>query len=122
MTDTTGNTTDRITEEVVAFLTAALRRQVGPDDDYFALGLADSLFALELVTFVEDRFRLTVEVEDLDLDSFRTAARITRFVRCKQGRQGLPDSGPQGDPRDASAGGPAVSVGHELLKARDARA
>ncbi|MER5513273.1 acyl carrier protein [Streptomyces sp. NPDC002763] len=72
-----------ITSQITGFLSTALRRQVEPDDDYFAQGLADSLFALELVTFVESRFALTVEVEDLDLDSFRTANRVTEFVRRK---------------------------------------
>jgi acyl carrier protein len=74
-----------VTGEITEFLSAALRCEVGPDDDYFALGLADSLFALELVTFVEGRFSLTVEVEDLDLESFRTANRITAFVQRKTG-------------------------------------
>ncbi|MGW7413536.1 acyl carrier protein [Streptomyces sp. NPDC054863] len=74
---------DDITEQITDFLSAALRLQIEPDDDYFAQGLADSLFALELVTFVENRFALVVEVEDLDLDSFRTAHRITEFVRRK---------------------------------------
>ncbi|MEU3554360.1 acyl carrier protein [Streptomyces fragilis] len=73
------------TEEITRFLSAALRRAVGPDDDYFTLGLVDSLFALELVTYVEVTFSLTVEVEDLDLDSFRTARRITEFVHRKTG-------------------------------------
>jgi acyl carrier protein len=77
-----------ITEEITEFLTAALRRPVGPEDDYFALGLADSLFALELVTHVEDRYAITVEVEDLDLDSFRTAARLAHFVGRKSGANG----------------------------------
>lgn len=71
-------------DEITRFLAAALRREVGPDDDYFALGLVDSLFALELVTHVEDRYELTVEVEDLDLDSFRTARRLTAFVHAKK--------------------------------------
>ena len=74
-----------IASQITGFLTAALRRQVEPDDDYFAQGLADSLFALELVTFVESRYAITVTVEDLDLDSFRTANRITEFVRRKTG-------------------------------------
>ncbi|GEB53036.1 MULTISPECIES: acyl carrier protein [Streptomyces] len=78
------------TEEITRFLADALGQPVGPRDDYFAQGLADSLFALELVTFVEERFGLTVEVEDLDLDSFRTAERVTRFVRRKKG---LPEPG-----------------------------
>ncbi|MTE19562.1 acyl carrier protein [Streptomyces sp. TRM43335] len=77
--------TEKTTEEITRFLTEALRRPIGPDDDYFALGLVDSLFALELVTHVEQRFTLTVEVEDLDLDSFRTARRIAEFVHRKTG-------------------------------------
>ncbi|MGW7574633.1 acyl carrier protein [Streptomyces sp. NPDC054765] len=69
--------------EITEFLTVALRQDIRPEDDYFALGLADSLFALELVTFVEERFRLTVEVEDLDLENFRTAVGVAGFVARK---------------------------------------
>ncbi|MFH9044657.1 acyl carrier protein [Streptomyces sp. NPDC017966] len=74
---------DKATADLLAFLATALGTEVGSDDDYFATGLANSLFALELVTFVEHRFRLTVEVEDLHLDHFRTAARVLAFVHDK---------------------------------------
>ena len=69
--------------ELADFLAAGIDQKVGPDDDYFALGLVNSLFALELVTFVERRFRLTVSVDDLDLDHFRTLNRLTDFVHAK---------------------------------------
>lgn len=72
-----------VSSELTAFLTAGARQHVGPDDDYFALGLVNSLFALELVTFVERRFGLEVGVEDLDLDHFRTVSRLTDFVLRK---------------------------------------
>ncbi|MFC5286468.1 acyl carrier protein [Actinokineospora guangxiensis] len=65
------------------FLTRALGADIGDDDDYFALGMVNSLFALELVTFVEHRFGFPVEVDDLDLDNFRTLARLTAFVHAK---------------------------------------
>ncbi|HEU5470742.1 MAG TPA: acyl carrier protein [Actinophytocola sp.] len=55
-----------------------------PDQDYFALGLVNSLLALELVAFVERRYGITVEVEDLDLDNFRTMNRVSEFVRTKR--------------------------------------
>ncbi|MEU9077370.1 acyl carrier protein [Kitasatospora sp. NPDC004745] len=71
--------------EIREFLTVALRRPVEPDEDYFALGLADSLFALELVVFVEERFGIRIEVEDLELDNFRTAERIAALVAGKHG-------------------------------------
>jgi methoxymalonate biosynthesis acyl carrier protein len=55
----------------------------GADEDYFALGLVNSLLALELVSYVEHRYGIAVEVEDLDLDNFRTMNRIAAFVRKK---------------------------------------
>lgn len=91
---------EETTKEITRFLTDALRRPIGPDDDYFALGLVDSLFALELVTYVEERFALTVEVEDLDLDSFRTAHRLTAFVLGKTGGDETGD-----EPGPATGGG-----------------
>ncbi|GAA4671271.1 acyl carrier protein [Phytohabitans rumicis] len=72
------------------FIAPALAGPVGPDEDYFALGL-NSLFAIELVVFVEQRFDLEVEVADLDLDHFRTISRLTAFVLAKTaGRAGIP--------------------------------
>ena len=65
------------------FLTRALGADIGDHDDYFALGMVNSLFALELVTFVEHRFGFQVEVDDLDLDNFRTLSRLTAFVRAR---------------------------------------
>ncbi|MFJ2862503.1 phosphopantetheine-binding protein [Kitasatospora sp. NPDC087314] len=85
--------------EIREFLTVALRRPVAPDEDYFALGLADSLFALELVVFVEERFDIRIEVDDLDLDSFRTAERIAALVERK--RAGLAAGGETGAGRAA---------------------
>ncbi|MEU8783827.1 acyl carrier protein [Streptomyces sp. NPDC048637] len=101
--------------EITEFLTAALRQGIRPEDDYFALGLADSLFALELVTFVEERFRLTVEVEDLDLESFRTAAGVADFVARKT-------AGAAAEPVDvhepaaAQPATPEFATGHDPLR------
>jgi acyl carrier protein len=69
--------------ELTEFIVTETGREIGPGDDYFALGLINSLFALELVNFVEQRFGLVVEVEDLDLDHFRTIDRLTDFVTAK---------------------------------------
>lgn len=74
-----------VTEEIQGFLTSAIGQEVGPDEDYFATGLTDSLFALELVTFVEQQFELTIDADDLSLDNFRTASRIAAFIRRKNG-------------------------------------
>jgi methoxymalonate biosynthesis acyl carrier protein len=78
--------TDEITGRILKFLSAATGgREIAVDQDYVAEGLIDSLLALELVTQVEQLFDIEVDVEDLDLDNFRTAARIAAFVRRKRG-------------------------------------
>jgi acyl carrier protein len=66
------------------FAEATAGNTPGPDEDYFALGLVNSLLALELVSYVEQQYGIAVEVEDLDLDNFRTMNRIASFVRKKQ--------------------------------------
>ena len=76
--------TDRVIEDLRSFFSAALPGEVRDiHDDYFALGQANSLFALELVTFVESHFSIMVDVTDLRVDNFRTIARTAEFVRRK---------------------------------------
>lgn len=77
--------TGTIVEDIRAFFASSLGGQV-PDttDDVFARGYVNSLFALQLVTFVEGRYDLTVAPEDLDLDNFRTIERIAAFVVRKR--------------------------------------
>jgi acyl carrier protein len=70
-------------DTLTRFLSTEAGKQLGPDDDYFALGLVNSLFALELVNFVERQFGLVVEVEDLELDHFRTIDRLAGFVLAR---------------------------------------
>jgi len=54
------------------------------DDDIFALGLVNSLFAMQLVMFVEKTFDMTVEDDDLNIDNFRTINAITKLVLGKK--------------------------------------
>lgn len=85
----TGTDSDSIVEELRGFFSMATAGNApAVDEDYFALGLVNSLMSLELVAFVEHRFGIAVEVEDLDLDNFRTMSRIAGFVQRKL--SGLP--------------------------------
>ncbi len=59
--------------------------RLGDDDDMFATGYVNSMFAMQLVQFVESEFGITVESEDLELDNFRTVASIASFVERKVG-------------------------------------
>lgn len=50
------------------------------DQDIFALGFVNSLFAMQLVLFVESEFKLTIEDEDLDIEHFRSVDAIVQLV------------------------------------------
>lgn len=54
------------------------------NEDIFALGFVNSLFAMQLVLFVEKNFNITVANEDLELDNFRTIEALTNLVARKQ--------------------------------------
>lgn len=62
------------------FLIAGLHQPIADDQDIFATGLVNSLFAAQLVMFVEERFAITVDNEDLELTNFCSVDAITRFV------------------------------------------
>lgn len=60
------------------------KHELADQEDIFALGFVNSLFAMQLVMFLEKEFGITVDTSDLDLDNFRTIAKIVEFVEKKQ--------------------------------------
>lgn len=80
---------------------------VKDEDDIFALGYVNSLFALELVTFVESCFAITIENEDLELENFRSVDAITSFIGRKRGA--LPGSDGSDPPRRPATGPESAS-------------
>lgn len=58
---------------------------LGDTTDIFATEAVTSLFAMELVLFVESAFGITVENEDLDIDKFSSVQNLSAFVEAKLG-------------------------------------
>lgn len=57
--------------------------EIADGEDFFALGFVNSMFAMQLVAFVEKEFGLTVEDEDIDINNFNTIDAIARLVARK---------------------------------------
>jgi acyl carrier protein len=49
-------------------------------EDLFSLGFVNSLFAMELVLFIEKEFGLSIPNEEMDLDNFRTVHGMVALV------------------------------------------
>ena len=68
-----------------AFVAQHLRTENDDDLRFFAAGLVNSLFAMQIVLFVEQRFGITVENEDLEMANFESVAALARLVARKSG-------------------------------------
>jgi methoxymalonate biosynthesis acyl carrier protein len=62
------------------FLGNRLPGELRDDEDIFETGLVNSLFAMQLVLFVEQEFAIEISNEDLERDNFRTVNSITGLV------------------------------------------
>ena len=71
---------DSVSAKVRTFVEPRLPRAVADDEDFFALGTVNSLFAMELVLFLEDTFGATIPDSELDLAHFQTIGAITALV------------------------------------------
>ncbi|WP_310463069.1 phosphopantetheine-binding protein [Sphaerotilus sp.] len=72
-----------IREKTLSFLEQFVSVDVEDDEDLFASGLVNSLFAMQLVLFVEKEFAIKVENQDLDIANFRSVNAITSFIQQK---------------------------------------
>jgi methoxymalonate biosynthesis acyl carrier protein len=53
------------------------------EDDVFQLGFVNSMFAMQLVAFIEKEFCIVVEDEDLDIENFNSVDALARFIERK---------------------------------------
>ncbi|TCK22292.1 acyl carrier protein [Pseudonocardia endophytica] len=56
------------------------QEQIDENQDIFALGFVNSLFAMELVLFLEKTFDITISHDELRIDNFRTAVVMDELV------------------------------------------
>ncbi|MGL4204249.1 MAG: acyl carrier protein [Enterobacter roggenkampii] len=67
-------------QKIRNFLSRFIQVELNDADDFFSLRLLNSLFAMQLVVFVEKEFNIQVENEDLDIKNFSSIEAIIRFV------------------------------------------
>ena len=78
-------TQDILVERIRSFLVRQFptAKNVSNDDPLLKNGVIDSLGVLEVVTFVEDEFSITVSDEDLLPENFGSVEGIAKFVESK---------------------------------------
>ncbi len=57
--------------------------ELGDEDDIFELGLVHSLFAMQLILFIEKEFGIELEDDEIDLERIKTLNQITSLILRK---------------------------------------
>ncbi|MCK6076573.1 phosphopantetheine-binding protein [Paenibacillus silvae] len=75
-------TTEIIVSDYIKLSTGI--ESLNPQVNIFETGTVTSLFAIQLMAFIENNFNITIDAEDLDMDNFRSVEQIVKFVLKKQ--------------------------------------
>jgi acyl carrier protein len=81
------NTTDEteIRAKIRAFILASIHLpDLADDDNLFESGIVNSLFAVELMTFLEKTFGVEVTPDDLEISNFQSIEASADFVIRKK--------------------------------------
>jgi methoxymalonate biosynthesis acyl carrier protein len=78
-------TSDPVTDEVLRFLETKTKVRWEVDQDLFESGVVSSIFAMELVVYLEKTFSVTVLGADLQMANFRTVRAMVSLVARLRG-------------------------------------
>jgi methoxymalonate biosynthesis acyl carrier protein len=79
-----------VKETVRRFILSSINiEQLNDDDNLFESGFVNSLFAVQLMTFIEKTFAIEVGMDDLDIENFKSVNAAAAFVARKNGAPGV---------------------------------
>jgi len=80
----TAATEKNIKETITDFIFSSITiDDLDDDDNLFETGIINSLFAIQLMTFIEKSFGVEVTMDDLDIENFKSINATTSFVMKK---------------------------------------
>jgi methoxymalonate biosynthesis acyl carrier protein len=78
---------NKVKERVASFILSSINvANLEEDDHLFESGIVNSLFAVQLMTFIEKTFQIEVGMDDLDIENFKSIKATAAFVMKKNGR------------------------------------
>lgn len=58
--------------------------ELSDTENIFDTGFVNSLFAMQLITYIERDFNITLDNDDLETENFETIEKITHIIQSKQ--------------------------------------
>jgi acyl carrier protein len=76
---------DDVERFIVDELVAGQISEIEPDEDLLAAGIVDSFGLQQLLTFIEERYGVSVDPSELTPANFRTIRNVEAFVEAQTG-------------------------------------
>ncbi len=78
------NNPSDVKETVRSFINGSINIDaLGDDENLFETGIVNSLFAVQLMTFVERKFGIEIGMDDLDIENFKSINATAVFIARK---------------------------------------
>jgi acyl carrier protein len=84
---TPGEVTSRVRGYITEnFLYMRPNFTIGDDDSLLGNGIIDSMGVIEVITFIQQEFEITIDDEDITEENLGTLAAIARYVLSKKAK------------------------------------
>ena len=78
------NTQNNVKEVIRKFINNSVNIDLlGDDENLFEKGFINSLFAIQLMTFIERKFDLEIGMDDLEIKNFASITATSEFIQRK---------------------------------------
>jgi acyl carrier protein len=75
---------NNVKEKINAYISRSVSTtDLKGDEDIFAIGLVHSLFAMQIILFIEKEFGIEIDEDELDFSTIRTLDDISALVEQK---------------------------------------
>ena len=78
-----GDLNTSVREFILKQFPLARKQQIKDSDPLLESGMVDSMGVLDVVTFIEHEYSITVSDEDLSPENFQSIDRISAFIQSK---------------------------------------
>ena len=83
----TADVEKQVRETIRTFILSSINLpDLSDDENLFESGIVNSLFAVQLMTFIENTFGVEVTPDDLEIENFKSIQASAAFVVKKNGR------------------------------------
>jgi acyl carrier protein len=79
----------QIRQFIIQHFPSARRAELGSQEALLENGIVDSLGVLDLVSFMEQAFAITISDDELLPENFQTIERLAKFIENKRGMTGV---------------------------------